>query len=122
MHIYDMSSGEKKLHRIADLKTGSCIKVIHSKQTMYILFLFQSHHNRRPIIIIIFEKKIIHTSRCIPSRLAVPPFAHSTGKCMALPESATALADCPLPITTTPANGRFSACWHNVSNTLTENL
>lgn len=62
------------------------------------------------------------TSRCKPSKLAVPPFAHSTGKFIALPANATARADWPLPMTTTPANGRFSVCWHNDNRTFTENL
>lgn len=64
----------------------------------------------------------IHTSGCNSLKSVVPPFAHKTGNCIADPAYATACADCPFPITTTPANGRFSLCWHNESNTFTENL
>lgn len=51
-----------------------------------------------------------------------PPLAHNTGSCIDVPDMATACADCPFPITTTPANGRFSICWHRECNTFTENL
>lgn len=63
-----------------------------------------------------------HTSRCIPSRLAVPPFAQSTGRPIELPAIATARAEFPSPITTTPANGWPSLCWHSDVSTRTENL
>lgn len=52
----------------------------------------------------------LHTSGCSSRKAVVPPLAQSTGKFIDVPDKATACADWPLPITTTPANGRFSVC------------
>lgn len=62
------------------------------------------------------------TSRCIPSRLAVPPLAHNTGSPIDVPAIASALAECPSPITIIPDKGCDSLFWHNAVSTFTENL